>query len=114
MPALLSENQDQLSTQEANNTRVFLTKLRWVVEVTNSFLKNAYKCYLQNLLNHGQDSKSTHMGSSIWEKVEASHFDSIDLEGSSCNQGFIDRYLLVKDSKLFDLYGRLHVDLLSI
>jgi hypothetical protein len=73
----------------------------------------AYKCYLQNLLNHGQDSKSTHMGSSIWEKDEAWHFDSINLEGSSCNQGFIDRYLLVKDSKLFDLYGRLHVDLFN-
>jgi len=29
------------------------------------------------------------------------------------NQGFIDRYLLVKDSKLFDLYGRLHVDLFN-
>jgi hypothetical protein len=43
MPALLSENQDQLSTQEANNTRVFVTKLRWVVEVTNSFLMNSFK-----------------------------------------------------------------------
>ena len=43
MPALLSEKQDQLSTQEANNTRVFVTKLRWVVEVTISFLKNSFK-----------------------------------------------------------------------
>jgi hypothetical protein len=31
------------------------------------------------------------MGSSIWEKDEAWHFDSINLEGSSCNQGFLDR-----------------------
>jgi hypothetical protein len=43
MPALLSENQDQLRTQEADNTRVFVTKLRWVVEVTISFLKNSFK-----------------------------------------------------------------------
>ncbi len=43
MPALLSENEDQLSTQEANDTRVFVTKLRWVVEVTNSFLKNSFE-----------------------------------------------------------------------
>ena len=43
MPALLSENEDQLSIQEANNTRVFVTKLRWVVEVTNLFLKFSLK-----------------------------------------------------------------------
>ena len=40
---MLSENEVQSSTQEANNTRVFVTKLRWVVEVTNSFLKNSFK-----------------------------------------------------------------------
>jgi hypothetical protein len=43
MPALLSEIKDKLSSQEANFTRVFVTKLRWVVEVTNSFLKNSFK-----------------------------------------------------------------------
>ena len=36
MPALLSKNEKQLNTKEANSSR-FVTKLRWVVEVINTF-----------------------------------------------------------------------------
>jgi hypothetical protein len=46
MPVLLSKNENQLSTQDANNSR-FVTKLRWVVEVINSFLKNSFKALKQ-------------------------------------------------------------------
>ena len=73
----------------------------------------AYTSYIQNVLNNGQDSKNTHLGSCIWEKDEAGHFDSIEIDGSNTNQGFIVRHLIVKDSKPFDLFGRLHVDLFN-
>jgi len=46
MPVLLSKNENQLSTQDANNSR-FVTKLRWVVEVINFFLKNSFKALKQ-------------------------------------------------------------------
>ncbi len=35
-----------MSTQDANNSR-FVTKLRWVVEVINTFLKNSFKALKQ-------------------------------------------------------------------
>ena len=42
MPACKAKNQKQLSTLEANQSRL-VTKCRWVIEVTNSFLKNSFK-----------------------------------------------------------------------
>jgi hypothetical protein len=46
MPVLLSKNENQLSTQYANNSR-FVTKYRWVVEVINTFLKNSFEALKQ-------------------------------------------------------------------
>jgi len=46
MSVLLSKNENQLSTQDANNSR-FVTKLRWVVEVIDSFLKISFKALKQ-------------------------------------------------------------------
>lgn len=42
MPALLANNQKQLTTEQANNSR-YVTKCRWPVEVENTFLKNSFK-----------------------------------------------------------------------
>ena len=42
MQACKEKNQKQLTTLEANHYRL-VTKCRWVVEVTNSFLKNSFK-----------------------------------------------------------------------
>ena len=41
MPSMLSKNEKQLTTYEANYSRL-ITKCRWVVEVTNSFLKYSF------------------------------------------------------------------------
>lgn len=49
MPACKKKEQKQLSTLEANESRL-VTKCRWVIEVTNSFLKNSFKA-LDNVKN---------------------------------------------------------------
>jgi hypothetical protein len=46
MSVLLSKNENQFCTQDANNSR-FVTKLRWVVEVIDSFLKISFKALKQ-------------------------------------------------------------------
>jgi hypothetical protein len=46
MPAFLSKNKNQLNTQQANSSRI-VTKLRWVVEAINTFLKNSFKALRQ-------------------------------------------------------------------
>ena len=42
MPALLGKSQKQLSTREANESRM-VTKCRWPVEVDNGFLKRSFR-----------------------------------------------------------------------
>ena len=46
LPAFLSKKESQLSTQDADTSR-FVTKLRWVVEVINTFLKNSFQALKQ-------------------------------------------------------------------
>jgi len=46
LPSFLSKNESQLRTEDANSSR-FVTKLRWVVEVINTFLKNSFKALKQ-------------------------------------------------------------------
>ena len=42
MPCLLKKSQKQLTSFEANTSRL-VTKCRWVIEVTNSFLKQSFR-----------------------------------------------------------------------
>jgi hypothetical protein len=46
MPALLSKNKKLLETFDANTSR-FVRKVRWVLEVINTFLKNSFKALKQ-------------------------------------------------------------------
>lgn len=49
MPALLERGQQQLTTVEANDTRI-VTKVRWIVEARNGHLKSIFKM-LSNMFN---------------------------------------------------------------
>lgn len=42
MPALLERGQQQLTTVQANDTRI-VTKVRWIVEARNGHLKTIFK-----------------------------------------------------------------------
>ena len=48
--ALLTQQQKQFSTEEANKSRL-VTKLRWVVESANGRIKNIYK-FFDNVINN--------------------------------------------------------------
>ena len=49
IPSSIEKDQKQLSTLAANHSHM-VTKCRWVIEVTNSFLKNSFKA-LDNVKN---------------------------------------------------------------
>jgi hypothetical protein len=54
MPKCIPKDQKQLTTMEANQSRI-VTKIRWVVEVINGFLKRSFKAlsFMRNrMLNH--------------------------------------------------------------
>ena len=57
MPDLLRKNEKQLDALAANHSRL-VTKIRWVVEVINTFLKNSFKALKEvpnQSLPHTQD-----------------------------------------------------------
>lgn len=58
MPALLARSQAQLTTEEANETRL-ITKIRWVVEARNGHIKSIFKF----LANVQSITHARHLGS---------------------------------------------------
>ncbi len=55
----------------------------------------SYRAYLQTLLNYGIDAKNTHLGIIGW------------------NLNSTERQLLIKNSAILELYGKLHADVLN-
>jgi hypothetical protein len=56
------------------------------------------------LLNYGKDAKLTHLETAEYKKDTAGEMDSLEK-----NTGLTGRR--IKDSKPFELYGRLHTDI---
>jgi hypothetical protein len=66
-----------------------------------------YRAYLETLMTYGFDAANTHLTPSAW------YLDSGDLAcdptvADSTNKGFITRWNRQKQSKVQELYGRLH------
>lgn len=68
-----------------------------------------YRSYVENLLNYGNDAKSSHLTTNFWYKDTASKMDNTD----DNNSGFKIRKNLVKNSRIVDMYGNLHCDLFN-
>lgn len=68
----------------------------------------AYKAYIQNLLNYGQDAKSTQLQSCLFFKDDAAYMDVNDPGGA--NTGLYSRAFFSKESSPFDLEGPLLED----
>jgi hypothetical protein len=81
--------------------------------VTQSQNTYPYRSMIETLLSYGQDSKKSHLTSSLFYKDDAGCFDSKELNGENSNTGFISRHEIIKGSKVFDMYGRLHGDLFA-
>lgn len=80
--------------------------------VTSSVNTYAYRSYIETLLNYGEDSKKTHLGSSLFYKDTAGHFDSLKVGATDVkNSGFIKRREIMGNSKTIDMFGRLHADI---
>lgn len=66
-----------------------------------------YRAIIETLLNHGYDSKTSHLTAELFYKDTAGSMNSID--GS--NAGFTKRADMFKLSSSVDMMGRLHVDM---
>jgi hypothetical protein len=73
-------------------------------KITPSIPTHGWRAIFKVFLNVGKDAKSTHFEMSCYKKDTAGEMDSLEK-----NAGIIARR--IKDSKPFELYGRLHSDI---
>ena len=50
MSACVEKGQKQLTTSQVNQSRM-ITKCRWIIEVTNSFLKTSFRALVKCAIN---------------------------------------------------------------
>lgn len=79
------------------------------IETTNDTYP--YKAYICDLLNYGQDAKSTFLQTSLFYKDTPGQMDSIEITGDKINEGLINRRKIIEDGKgKLELITRLYND----
>lgn len=81
--------------------------------VSSSNNTYAYRAYIETLLNHGYDSKTSQMTSELYYKDTAGRINIYDEGDTNPNEGYNKRATLFKGSTTVDMMGRLHVDLFN-
>lgn len=79
------------------------------VPVSQSNNDYGYRAYFENLLNYGHDAVSTHLESVGWN-LDTDNMEEIEYKK---NTGFKARHARMLDSKVVELYSRLHVDMFN-
>jgi len=79
-----------------------------VAAADNSY---SYRAYIESLLSFGSDAKEGHLSGALWHADTPSTFNVIDPAAASKNHGFNSRQTFTAQSKLLDLYGRVHSDI---
>lgn len=75
---------------------------------TNTY---AYKSYLETLLSHGAESKDTWLNTELFYK-DTGDFEIVDVASDDCSLGFKERASVAASSRVFEMYGRPHLDML--
>ena len=74
--------------------------------ITTSNNTYPYKAYIETLLSFGNESKQSQLTASMWYK------DTNSFTMDAKNEGFVKRKALANQSKLIDMMGKLHLDLM--
>ncbi|XP_063991153.1 uncharacterized protein F54H12.2-like [Diachasmimorpha longicaudata] len=76
---------------------------------------DAYRAYIETLLNYGTDAKSSHLGMSLWATDSYGAMDSTVVAAGDArtNNGLAALQAFTKGGKTFDLLGHLHCDVFN-
>ena len=80
--------------------------------VTPSINTYAYKAYLETLLSHPRESKETWLQSEFYHQ-DHPPIDSNDPTAEGANPGLVTRSEKISKSKIVELVGRPHIDILQ-
>ena len=82
--------------------------------ISNATNTYPYRALLETLLTYGEDAKHSQLTCQLFYKDEAGYMDSVlvgNQGGNRPNTGLQNRRTITKESKEFDMVGRLHADL---
>jgi len=80
--------------------------------ITASTNTYPYRAILETLLSYGEDAKKSQLTSALFYKDEAGRMDSVDFAANARNAGLFQRRFIARESREFDMMGRLHADIL--
>ena len=78
--------------------------------VTPSSNTYPFRAYVDTVLSYGAEAKNTQLTSQLWYKDTAGHMDATTVDG--VNTRLIERQRHIAESRIVEMMGRLHVDLL--
>ena len=83
-------------------------------KITSSVNTYPYRCYIETLLNYGEDAKTSHLGAALFHKDTAGQMESIATSKAEfdeeINEGWLKRRNATSKGE-FDMFGRIHADL---
>ena len=68
-----------------------------------------FKCYLEQLLSYGSESKNTHLQTEYWIKDASGDEDTVE-STNNAGKGFTKRAELAKESNVIQFSSQLHAD----
>jgi len=80
--------------------------------ITASTNTYPYRAILETLLSYGEDAKKSQLTSALFYKDETGRMDSVDFAANARNAGLFQRRFIARESREFDMMGRLHADIL--
>ena len=81
--------------------------------ITASTNTYPHRAMLETLLSYGKDAKKSQLTSALFYKDQAGTMDSINFGDNPAlrNDGLVKRRSIVRESREFDMMGRLHGDI---
>jgi len=81
--------------------------------ITASTNTYPYRAMLETLLSYGEDAKKSQLTSALFYKDQAGTMDSINFGDNPAlrNDGLVKRRSVIRESREFDMMGRLHADI---
>ena len=81
-------------------------------QITSSTNTYAYRAILEALLSFGNDAKKTQLAAAMYYKDEGGKMDAIAVDDDDSNSGFMSRRHQTRQSRIVDMIGRIHSDML--
>jgi len=84
------------------------------VNITPASELYPYRSYLETLLTYGSDASNSHLTNAYWYLDEGDVLAEDPTSANIKNKGFVKRWERQKQSKVIELYGRLHADICNV